>query len=208
MQDAWTFFAIKLISVPIFVWTVSVVGHRWGHSVGGLIIGLPLTSGPVLLFLALEQGNSFALAASQGTLMGLISLSVSCLVYSRLSFGRGWPVSLVGSSVTYFAVALLLNFISSPLALSFVVVVAFLVVISRLLPSSEISNVSRGPLKWEIPARMITATAVVLLITEGATILAHISAVCSLPFLPTPRYWLCSFIGPTGPRPARSSCEG
>jgi hypothetical protein len=175
-QDAWTFLAIKLVSVPIFIWAVSVVGRKWGHSLGGLIIGLPLTSGPVLLFLALEQGNSFVLAASQGTLMGLISLSMSCLVYSRLSFRRGWPVSLVGGCVTYFAVALLLNFLSAPLILSFVVVVAFIVLISRLLPSGTVENVVRGPLKWEIPARMITATAVVLLITEGAIILGpHLS---------------------------------
>jgi hypothetical protein len=176
IQDAWTFLAIKLVSVPIFIWAVSIVGRRWGHSLGGLIVGLPLTSGPVLLFLALEQGNSFVVAASQGTLLGLISLSTSCLVYSRLSFGRSWRVSLAGGCVTYFAVALLLNFLSAPLALSFVVVVAFLVLISMLLPSGTVEIVSRGPLKWEIPMRMITATAVVLLITEGATILGpHLS---------------------------------
>ena len=176
MQDAWTFLAIKLVSVPIFIWAVSIVGRRWGHSLGGLIIGLPLTSGPVLLFLALEQGNGFVVAASQGTLLGLISLSTSCLVYSRLSFGRSWQVSLVGCCATYFAVALLLNLLSAPLVLSFVVVVAFVVSTSMLLPSGTVEIASRGPLKWEIPARMITATAVVLLITEGATILGpHLS---------------------------------
>jgi hypothetical protein len=94
IQDAWTFLAIKLVSVPVFIWTVSVVGRRWGPSLGGLIIGLPLTSGPVLFFLALEQGNNFASAASQGALMGLVSLSTSCLVYSRLSFGLSWSSSL------------------------------------------------------------------------------------------------------------------
>jgi F0F1-type ATP synthase assembly protein I len=60
--------------------------------------------------------------------------------------------------------------------LSFVVVVAFIVSISTLLPSGTVEITSRGPLKWEIPARMVTATAVVLLITEGATILGpHLS---------------------------------
>jgi len=176
IQDAWTFLAIKLVSVPIFIWTVSIVGRRWGPSLGGLIIGLPLTSGPVLFFLALEQGSNFASAASQGTLMGLISLSTSCLVYSRLSFRLGWSASVVGSCVTYFVVALLLDFLSAPLVLSFVGVVAFLVMIWRLLPSGAAGNVAREPAKWEIPARVIAATAVILLITEGARVLGpHLS---------------------------------
>jgi hypothetical protein len=176
IHDAWTFLTIKLVSVPIFIWTVSIVGRRWGPSVGGLVIGLPLTSGPVLFFLALEQGSSFASAASQGTLMGLISLSTSCLVYSRLSFGQSWSASLVASCATYFAVALLLDFLSAPLLLSFAVVVAFLVMIWRLIPSGAVGRVSRELTRWEIPARMIAATSVVLLITEGATILGpHLS---------------------------------
>jgi hypothetical protein len=53
---------------------------------------------------------------------------------------------------------------------------AFVVSISMLLPSGSVETASRGPLKWEITARMITTTAVVLLITEGATILGpHLS---------------------------------
>jgi len=50
------------------------------------MIGLPSTSGPVLFFLALEEGGNFASGAAQGTLMGLISLSRSCLAYSLLFF--------------------------------------------------------------------------------------------------------------------------
>lgn len=182
IQNASTFLAIKLVSVPIFIWTISIIGRKWGHSIGGLILGLPLTSGPVLFFLALEQGNIFASGAALGTLMGLISLSTSCLVYSILSFRLSWARSLVGCCIAYFAVALLLNSVSAPPVLSLLVVVAFLAVIWRLFPSGAVGRVSRGSPNWEIPARMIAATTVVLLITEFATMLGPHSSGLLTPF--------------------------
>ncbi|HKM49652.1 MAG TPA: hypothetical protein VJZ75_00580, partial [Candidatus Bathyarchaeia archaeon] len=118
IESTWTILAIKLVSVPILIWTVSSVARRWGPSVGGLLLGLPLTSGPVLFFLTLEQGTSFVSVAAQGTLMGLISLSIACLVYSKLSFRTGWLASMVGSGIAYFAVSLSLNFLSANLALT------------------------------------------------------------------------------------------
>jgi len=155
---------------------VSTVGRRWGHSIGGLILGLPLTSGPVLFFLSLEQGNLFASAAALGTLMGLIPLATSCIAFSLLSFRVSWPTSLVACCITFFAVAFILNYVSAPLLLSFVGVLAFLAIIRKLFPSGTVERVSRKPPGWEIPARAIAATVLVLLITEGATMLGpHLS---------------------------------
>jgi len=176
IESTWVILAIKLVSVPIFIWAVSSVARRWGPSAGGLLLGLPLTSGPVLFFLTLEQGLKFVSAAAQGTLMGLISLSTSCLVYSRLSFRRGWIASMVGSGIAYFAVSLFLDFISVNLVLTFIVVVAFLLMIWRLMPSGAAVHVPRKTPNWEILARVIAATVLVLLITEGATFLGpHLS---------------------------------
>jgi hypothetical protein len=176
MLQAWEFLAIKLVSVPIFILTISVIAHKWGPSIGGIILGLPLTSGPVLFFLALEQGTNFAAASALGTLIGLISLSVSCIVFSWLSFRLGWLASLIGCCVTFFTMTLTLNFISSPGVLSFVGVVAFLVLICLIFPSGVSASCSREFPRWEIPVRMIAATGLVLLITGAASILGpHLS---------------------------------
>ena len=172
----WEFLAIKLVSVPIFIWMVSTVARRWGHSIGGLILGLPLTSGPVLFFLSIEQGNAFASEAALGTLMGLVPLAASCLAFSLLSFKSDWTASLVTCCITFFAVTLVLNYISAPLLWSFVGVLAFLGVTRSLFRSGRAGKVSHKPPVWEIPARAIAATALVLMITEGATILGpHLS---------------------------------
>ena len=171
LTGAWALLGLKLISVPIFIFAVSIVTRRWGASVGGLIIGLPLTSGPVLFFLALEQGSKFASGAAQGTLMGLISLSSSCLAYSLLSFRFSWRISFVGCCTAYLVASLLLYFVSAPLVLSFVGVLACLGVIWRLMPRGAAGWNSRKPPAWEIPARIVSATAMVFLITESATFL-------------------------------------
>ena len=170
-MSAWAFLGLKLVSVPIFIYAVSIVTRRWGASVGGLIIGLPLTSGPVLFFLALEQGSNFASGAAQGTLMGLISLSSSCLAYSLLSFRFSWRMCFVGCCTAYFAASVFLYFVSAPLILSLVSVLAFLGLIWRVMPRGAAGGSSRKPPTWEIPARIVSATAMVFLITETATFL-------------------------------------
>ena len=53
-------FLFKLILSPLLIGAVSVLGRRWGPAISGWLIGLPLTSGPVVLFLALDQGTVFA----------------------------------------------------------------------------------------------------------------------------------------------------
>jgi len=171
LMSTWAFLGLKLVSVPIFISAVSIVTRRWGASVGGLIIGLPLTSGPVLFFLALEQGSNFASVAAQGTLMGLISLSSSCLAYSLLSFRFRWRISFVGCCTAYFAASVFLYFVSAPLVLSLVSVLAFLAFVWRVMPPGAAGKSSRKPPAWEIPARIVSATAMVFLITETATFL-------------------------------------
>jgi len=176
MLQGWEFLAIKLVSVPIFILTISMIAHRWGPSIGGVVLGLPLTSGPILFFLALEQGTNFAAASALATLMGLISLAASCIVFGWLSFRRGWLSCLIGCCGTFFAVTSILYFVSFSSILTLVVVVAFLVLIYRIFPSGASGSISRESARWEIPARIIAATALVLLITGAASILGpHLS---------------------------------
>src|SRR5205085_6910931 len=87
--------AFKLLLTPLLIGLVSLASRRWGPAVGGWLVGLPLTSAPVTLFLALEQGSTFAAGAAQGTLLGQISVSSFCLAYSWLALRLGWLYSLL-----------------------------------------------------------------------------------------------------------------
>lgn len=74
--------SLKLVLAPFFIAVVSLAGRRWGSRVSGMLTGLPLTSGPVSLLLALQYGRDFAASAARGNLAGQGSTCIFCLVYS------------------------------------------------------------------------------------------------------------------------------
>jgi hypothetical protein len=86
----WVTLVLKLVLVPIFIGAVSLAGRRWGSTVGGWLIGLPLTSGLVAFFLAVEQGDAFAFKAAEAIMLGIVSVFAFCLVYGWMAmrFGR------------------------------------------------------------------------------------------------------------------------
>jgi hypothetical protein len=164
----WPLLVVKLITVPVLVLAVSLASRKWGSSVGGLIIGLPLTSGPVLVFLALEQGTAFSASAALGTLLGVIPLCLFCGVYSWTSFRSTWPVSLAASSFSYFALAAALAVAPVPLLAASGAVLLAVFLSLALMPRGGDQASSRELPSWEIPARMLAATTLVVAITEGA----------------------------------------
>ncbi len=73
--------AIKLIVTPFFIGAVTLAGRKWGPTVSGLMMGLPLTSAPISIFLALQYGAGFAARSAPGNLAGQASVCIFCLVY-------------------------------------------------------------------------------------------------------------------------------
>jgi hypothetical protein len=84
--------ALKLLLAPMLIALASLAARRWGPSVGGWLVALPLTSGPVLFFLALDHGASFAAAAAVGALAGLAAIAAFAFAYAV----GGRPGPLVG----------------------------------------------------------------------------------------------------------------
>jgi hypothetical protein len=58
---------------PVLIAGASLDGRGYGHHVGGWLVGLPFTSGPVAFFLAADHGRSFAAGAAVGMLAGTLS---------------------------------------------------------------------------------------------------------------------------------------
>ena len=54
---------LKLALPPVLVAVISLVARRVGPTIGGMLVGLPWMTGPVLYFLALDKGIDFAVAA-------------------------------------------------------------------------------------------------------------------------------------------------
>lgn len=159
----------KLVLVPVLIGALSLAGRRWGPAVGGWLAGLPWTSGPVALFLALEQGTMFASNAAQGTLMGLVAVAGFCMAYSVTARRRGWLVSLLAGWAAFLVITPALNRLTVPLGVAFGGTLVVLAAVTALLPEGGAGQTRRPSPWWEIPLRMAAALAMVLLITGVAS---------------------------------------
>src|SRR5574340_784270 len=162
--------AFKLLLTPALVGLVSLAGKRWGPAISGWFVGLPLTSAPITLFLALDQGTAFAARSAQGTLLGMISYGSFCLAYCWMSLRAGWPGSLLGGWCVFFISTFLLERYLPPLPLiaAFVLVVIVLAIVVKASPTKSDQSKAVPSPQWEIPLRMLTAGTFVLALTAAA----------------------------------------
>src|SRR5260370_937437 len=126
-----------------------------GPAVSGWFVGLPLTSGPITLYLALDQGTAFAARAAQGTLLGLISVASFCLAFSWLSLRAGWLGGLLAGWCVFFASTFVLDRFSVPLFIAFAGVIAFLAIVLKLFPTNHGRSSVVPPPQWEVLLRMV-----------------------------------------------------
>jgi hypothetical protein len=103
--------ALKLILAPLIIGSASLAGRKWGPAVSGWIVGMPLTSGPVIFFVAVSHEKAFAANAALGVLSGGLSLVAYALTYSWLAVKFRWQIAIAGSLFVFsISTALLQNF--------------------------------------------------------------------------------------------------
>ena len=152
---------LKLVVTPALIGATSLAGRRWGQGVSGWIVGLPLTSGPVAFFLVVDHGAAFAAAAAVGSMVGTIAQAGFCLGYGRLAVGIG----------VFGVTAVAFQGFSLALIWLFPVTIFVLGIVIRLMPKGEDARRATPLPSWDIPARMVITTAIVLLLTGFAPIL-------------------------------------
>ena len=161
---------LKLVLTPLLIAAASLAGRRWGPAVGGWFVGLPLTSGPIALFLALDHGAGFAAAAGVGSLTGALAEAGFCLAYAAAA-RAGWPVALAAATVAFAALAALVQRMALSPAAAAVCAFAALVIALGLMPRRRAAAAPSPPPAWDLPARMVITTVLVLLITGVAATL-------------------------------------
>ena len=88
-------FFFKLFTTPLLIALATLVSRRYGQSVAGWLVGLPLTSGPIAVFLAIDNGTAFSEAAALGSLQGTTAQAAFVVAYSRCARRTSWPVALL-----------------------------------------------------------------------------------------------------------------
>jgi hypothetical protein len=170
--------SLKIAITPLLVAAVSVATRWWGPTVGGILIGLPWFTGPVLLILILDRGSAFGVAACLGIEIGVVCVSAFMLAYGLVAAVAGWPRSLAAGLAAFFGSAALMPDPAvlaqlipgdiAPLWTAAGIGAASLVVILALLPRPRGKVLLQAPPWWDIPARMATAAVLVAVLVASA----------------------------------------
>ncbi|KIY40680.1 membrane protein [Pseudomonas sp. 10-1B] len=165
-----TLFYLKLIVTPLLMWAISLAARRWGGLLGGLLSGMPITSGLVMTFLCLEQGTAFALGALPGALGGLAAVQATYTFY-LLATRRLGVASAVLLALLFYGLAAYVFTHWGNLYLSIAVALLLIGVLIRASGREPRPDTLARPRHrfWEIPLRMVSATCLLMVITSLAS---------------------------------------
>jgi hypothetical protein len=161
----------KLIIGPLLIALVTLVTRRWGSAAGGWLAGLPLTSGPISIFLAFEQGTAFAMSSAVTSMVGGVTVAVFSLVYARSAARFSRPISLLSAICGYVGAVVIFSHITFTIPTALLTGAVMLWLCLRLIgPDSPNAPPAIVAPWWDIPLRMAATVAV----TFAITALAHI----------------------------------
>lgn len=161
-------FLFKVAVPPVMVAAMTLAARRWGPTFGGLIMGLPWMTGPVLFFLALDKGEAFALQAAVGVEIGVLSLIAYMFAFALVSTWCTWPLSLAAAVVAFVLAALATRSIDIGLVTATALAMAGLGLSYVLLPKPRSATLPAPLPWWDIHARMATTFGLVAMIMAGA----------------------------------------
>jgi hypothetical protein len=173
--------AVKLVVTPLLIGGATMAGRRWGEHMGGWLVALPLTSGPIAYFLATEHGTTFAAVAATAMMAGTSSQVAFAMAYRSLA-RRGRGPALAAGLFSFAASTIALSYVRWTAVATFGLVVATLAA-GFLVTRGGLRHTPVGqstPPKWDVPIRMLTATAVAFGITAAAPVIGpHLAGLLS-----------------------------
>ena len=162
---------VKLLVTPALIGGISLFARRWGPALAGWLVALPLTSGPVVTYVALEHGVPFGVEVGLGVVSGGFGLCAYAIIYSRVS-GRFGAFTSCGIATLAFLASGLLVDVVDPRSLPPLAVGVALAMLAAIVfvPSVPAVHGSRPP-AWDLPARMLVGTTIVVGISALAPVL-------------------------------------
>jgi hypothetical protein len=163
--------AIKLFATPLLIWSVTLAGRRWGSSVSGLLIGLPLITGPISFILTSEFGTTFGARVASGNLAGEISICSFCLIYYHVSKHANWFKSVSSALIGFVLTTYLLHFFEWTPIPAFLALTAAIALSAKFMPQRITAKLPASPPAWDLPLRMFVAIIFVIAITSISDVL-------------------------------------
>jgi uncharacterized membrane protein (GlpM family) len=159
---------LKLVLVPMFLLAVSLAARRWGPHVAGRLAGMPVVVGPILAFIAVEQGPAFGAQAAAGSLASVPGVLLFLVVYARAALRTAWPAALGLALAAWAATSWLV--LQGPRGLAWLSGLAALslAVAPRLAPRVAAPVAARPSDAADLALRMAAGAALTLAVTLAA----------------------------------------
>lgn len=159
---------LKLTLAPALVVAASLAGRMWGPRAAGLFGSMPIVAAPVLLALAIDQGEAFAADAAVGTLLAMVAIGGFLVTVGRVSARTRTPGTLGAAWVVFLAGAAVLSGVDVPPLLATAAGSVALAVAAFALPRGGRAGVGVVRPAWDLPLRAAAAAALVLAVTAAA----------------------------------------
>jgi uncharacterized membrane protein (GlpM family) len=163
---------LKLCIVPLFIGLITLAGRKWGSGIAGLMGAFPVVAGPIVIFIALEQGSIFATLTAVSAISATTCLMLFGIAYSWSCIRFDWPLALLIALSVWFVSAFILATCSPGLETSIAIAIGSLLVTPYLLPKMKIIAPPRTKLH-DLPWRMLVGALLTLSVTTLATLLGE-----------------------------------
>ncbi|WP_027925226.1 hypothetical protein [Pseudomonas sp. URMO17WK12:I12] len=156
---------LKLLVIPGFLLLISLAGKRWGPSVAGWLSGLPVVVGPILFFLAIEQGEVFAAQSATAALSAMFAMIAFCVTYAQVAQHANWPLALLVSLSVWALAAVILSLIPPSLVFSVIAAATALLAAPYLFPKVKPLVSGPAPKSDKLLLRMMAGALLTLAVT-------------------------------------------
>ncbi|WP_072387220.1 hypothetical protein [Hyphomicrobium sp. CS1BSMeth3] len=168
--------AVRMVSVAVFIVLVSLISERVGPFFGAMVASLPVYTGPVYLFLALDHPPEFLARAAVASVAALGVTPIYLLIYGLFArAGHSMPLSLLAGLAAWIVCAVLIQFHDWSLIEALLFGVPIFAVATLLAPRfTDAIPLKAGERRWsDLVVRVLLVTIVVGIVNALS------------PFLPT-----------------------
>ena len=155
--------AFKLATAPILILCLTLLSRKYGPAVGGMLMGVPLITGPISVFTA--HGASFAQHAAVANFVGQVSTCIFCFTYALLAKRLNVAMTVLCSAGAFFAATLIWNEFEWTVASGLGLLLAAILLLMTMLKPVNIDAAAKVTIRFDLTLRMLVSAAFVLLIT-------------------------------------------
>lgn len=153
--------------------SVTFLQRQYGDRFGGWLIGLPITTGPFILIICIQEGVAFGGRTTHGVLLGQIALIAFCWAYAFAALRTKWYSAILIGTAVCLVIGYFVTQIKVPTWVSMIILIVLWLAAMKWWPHSNLPEEKITPPSWELPVRIL---ATLTLLVSLSALAPHVGA--------------------------------